>query len=139
MTQGFQFSETIHPDRDNLATILAMANYVTAALEDGEDDQVASRLARLRACLAEAKKHGLFHDLFDPVIDRMIDTVQAVDARRVEYEYEVASPRLFQDPMQIVAEPTPGMLAAGARAAGVSATVARKVFDAMMAAIGSSR
>lgn len=139
MNQGFQFSETLHPDRDNLATILAMAAYVTVALEDRADDQTAGRLARLRACLAEAKKNKMFYDDFDPVVDRMINTVQAARAGRMEEDFVAASPRLFQDPMQIVAEPTPSMLAAGARAAGVSASVARKVFDAMMAAIGSSR
>lgn len=139
MNQRYQFSETFHSDRDNLATILAMAAYVTVALEDAADDQAAGRLARLRACLAEAKKNKMFYDDFDPVVDKMINTVQAARAGRIEEDFVAASARLVQEPMQIVPEPTPSMLAAGARAAGVSAAVARKVFDAMMAAIGSSR
>jgi hypothetical protein len=136
MTQVFQFPEAIRPDRDNLATILAMAAYVTAALEDGADDQVAGRLARLRACLAEAKKYGMFPDIFAPVIDRMIDAVEARRVERAEADFAAGIGEFASDGLS--AFPTPVMVTAGVQAGAPSPSIARRVFTAMRNAAGAT-
>lgn len=136
MSQGYQFSEAIHPDRDNLATILAIAAYVTAALENGADEQVAGRLARLRACLGEAKKHGMFHDLFDPVIGRMIDATEAARADRSEADFAAGIGEFVQESLPAI--PTPVMVTAGVRAGAPTPSIARRVFTAMRSAAGAT-
>lgn len=136
MTQVFQFPEATRPDRDNLSTILAIAGYVTAALEDGQDDLVASRLARLRGCLAEAKKHGMFHDLFDPVIERMIDAMEAARADRSEADFAAGIGEFAQ--IGLPAIPTPVMVTAGVQAGAPSPSIARRIFAAMRTAAGAT-
>lgn len=123
------------PDRDNMATILALALFVQDALLGAPQKEVERRLNTLRACVAAAKEAGMLTPFVDPTIDGMIEAVKAI---HLEQRFTMTFDALQQNPLDLPEAPTPSMVSAGMQAGADDPAMVARVWQAFLGALRAS-
>lgn len=123
------------PDRDNFALIMGIARFARDALSGASAAEVAQRKEHLRDCIAAAKRCDMFYDIGEPVLEQM---VQAIEAARRERSFQNAVDAFTQEPADLPDHPTPEQVAAGVKAGAHNANAAVRIWQAMTGSLGAA-